>query len=346
MYQSAVMMYMKCITPMHVGCGSDLGVVDLPIQREKHTGYPKIDSSGLKGCIRERFEDQAALPESEDERIGREILVHKLFGYDRDSKSENKQLINKLFTDNSQYSGAVGFSDGRILLFPVKSVKGVFALVTCPSVLNKWMEECAVCGNGKAEIIEPIEDGKALYSGKGLEYNYKEKKTVYLEEYAFEVSEDEASGKVVEGIAERLEEASCIENIEKIEKIEKIKNKLVIIDDNSFYDFVSMSTEIITRTKINNETGAVAAGALFTEEYLPSETVMYSMVLFSPTFLPERQWDEECTQYANHMKNLDVKDVKKEFLDSMGGSAIIQIGAGATIGKGITRVMIKGGAAQ
>ncbi|MBK9462153.1 MAG: hypothetical protein IPN94_22720 [Sphingobacteriales bacterium] len=32
-----------------------------------------------------------------------------------------------------------------------------------------------------------------------------------------------------------------------------------------------MSTEVITRTKIDNETGTVEDGALFTEEYLPTE---------------------------------------------------------------------------
>ena len=56
MYKIARPLFFRCITPMHVGCGSDLGIVDLPIQREKHTGYPKIESSGIKGCIREDFE--------------------------------------------------------------------------------------------------------------------------------------------------------------------------------------------------------------------------------------------------------------------------------------------------
>ena len=36
------------VTSVHAGSGSDLGVVDLPIQREQHTGYPKIEGSSLK----------------------------------------------------------------------------------------------------------------------------------------------------------------------------------------------------------------------------------------------------------------------------------------------------------
>jgi len=38
---------------LHPGSGSELGIVDLPIQRERHTGYPKIEGSGLKGSLRE-----------------------------------------------------------------------------------------------------------------------------------------------------------------------------------------------------------------------------------------------------------------------------------------------------
>jgi len=34
-------------------------VVDLPIQRESHTGFPKIEASSLKGAIRQSFEDCA-----------------------------------------------------------------------------------------------------------------------------------------------------------------------------------------------------------------------------------------------------------------------------------------------
>lgn len=43
-------------TPVHADSGSELGIVDLPIQRERHTAFPKIEGSGLKGCIREAFE--------------------------------------------------------------------------------------------------------------------------------------------------------------------------------------------------------------------------------------------------------------------------------------------------
>ena len=50
-----------------------------------------------------------------------------------------------------------------------------------------------------------------------------------------------------------------------------LSEKLVILHDDDFRDFVALSTEVITRNKIDNETGTVAEGQLFTEEYLPTK---------------------------------------------------------------------------
>ena len=38
-------------TPLHMGTGTELGVVDLPIQREKHTGFPKGRHRVSKGIL-------------------------------------------------------------------------------------------------------------------------------------------------------------------------------------------------------------------------------------------------------------------------------------------------------
>ena len=58
MFKRAKPLFLIVEPPLHAGSGSDLGIVDLPIQREKHTDYPKIEASGLKGSIREIFDAQ------------------------------------------------------------------------------------------------------------------------------------------------------------------------------------------------------------------------------------------------------------------------------------------------
>ena len=49
MFKSAKPLFLIVETSLHAGSGSDLGIVDLPIQREKHTNYPKVEASGIKG---------------------------------------------------------------------------------------------------------------------------------------------------------------------------------------------------------------------------------------------------------------------------------------------------------
>ena len=49
-------LFLQCQTPLHAGSGSEIGLVDLPIQRERHTTFPKIEASSLKGALREAFE--------------------------------------------------------------------------------------------------------------------------------------------------------------------------------------------------------------------------------------------------------------------------------------------------
>ena len=49
MYKKAIAMFMLCETSVHAGSGSELGIVDLPIQRERHTDYPVFHSSSIKG---------------------------------------------------------------------------------------------------------------------------------------------------------------------------------------------------------------------------------------------------------------------------------------------------------
>src|SRR5437867_2434986 len=40
-------------TALHPGAGTALGTVDLPVQRERHTHWPTIAGSALKGILRD-----------------------------------------------------------------------------------------------------------------------------------------------------------------------------------------------------------------------------------------------------------------------------------------------------
>lgn len=299
MFKKAEIFYIHTITPMHVGSGSDLGIVDMPIQRESHTSYPKIEGSSLKGSIRGAFENKEI----------DELKIHQIFGYDETNASSTAKCVFDKLKD--KYAGALGFSDARILLFPIKSVKGVFAYVTCPDVIKRYKNDLEI--SGQTDISFEILKENTITQNSKIKLDDED--VVILEEYSFEVSEDDNTNELARSLAKKT-------------GISEIEEKLIVLSDDDFKDFVNMFTEVITRTKIDNKTGTVKDGALFNEEYLPSETVMYSMV-FASSIIPD---------IGNDIKNED--DVMKFFKDNC--PDVIQIGGNATIGKGICKI-IKGG---
>jgi len=114
-----------------------------------------------------------------------------------------------------------------------------------------------------------------------------------------------------------------------------LSNRIVILSDNDFKDFTNLSTEVITRTKIDNETGTVASGALFTEEFLPTESILYSLIFASPIFQKKdtdfsknvkRKSDEEAEEVLNFFKK-GLDDAKYT----------VQVGGNYSLGKGIVK---------
>ena len=55
MFDNTSLVTLYAVTPCHAGSGSSVGVVDLPIQRERHTNYPIIQASGVKGAFKANF---------------------------------------------------------------------------------------------------------------------------------------------------------------------------------------------------------------------------------------------------------------------------------------------------
>ena len=310
MYKIARPFFMVVETPLHAGSGTELGVVDMPIQRERHTSFPKIEASGLKGCIREAFENETG-----------EITV----GSKKVDSSNRVDTVSLAFGPErgDEHAGALGFTDARLLLFPVKSMKGVFAWITCPKVLARFRNNLELAG------IKDIHDmPKEKTAPKDCQLFVKDNKIV-LEEYTFEVNKDNNGEGTCSKFAEWLSKKVIPSGNEYNYWQEKIKNDVVVLQDDDFRDFVNLSTEVITRTKIDNETGTVQSGALFTEEYLPSETILYSLALATPIF--------------NNKKGVFQKtnDKNEEYLVmeyfTKGLPEVIQIGGNATIGKGIVR---------
>ncbi len=322
MFKQAKPLFLIVETPLHAGSGSDLGIVDLPIQREKHTDYPKIEASGLKGSIREIFDTKAKSGEIKKDEI------KLVFGPE----------------EGDLHAGALGFTDARLLLFPVKSVKGVFAWVTCPAVLERLKHDLSIC---KESINFDIPGANTIPNENKCDLIVKDNKIV-LEEYTFPVTPNNECNEVANWIADNVLPAD-VPSYDYWQK--KMKKDIVVLSDDDFRDFVMLSTEVIARTKIDNKKGTVVDGALWYEEYLPTDSILYSLALTTPLFIkPEGNTDEEKETdekkkkgqfYVGKVDNknqLEAEKVMKFFADGL--PDIIQIGGNATVGKGIVRTNV------
>ena len=315
MQQSSEVLFLLCETPLHAGSGSDLGLIDLPIQRERHTGFPKVEGSSLKGALREAFE-KSKKGDNTDRK--HEINVHRIFGYDDTNADGSVKAKGARFEnqEDQQFRGCLTVTDCRLLLFPVKSQKGVCVWVTCPRVVTKFCNEIAQIGQPKSFVVtaNTASSNTALIGKK-----------VGIEEFIYDgITVQKTTTDFAEHIAKQFfPENDYMYNL--------IKNNVVVLPDNDFAQLTELCTEVITRTKINNTTGTVAQGQLFNEEYLPQESILYSLVLF----------ENEFTKKEDRKLFDKVKEFYNEHLPQY-----FQLGGNATIGKGIVKTNLKSSKTQ
>jgi CRISPR-associated protein Cmr4 len=250
MFEAASMLFIYVETPLHAGTGRGLGGVDLPIQRERVTGYPIVQASGLKGRL--RAEARGKLPP--DEFIA-------IFGPETERASD--------------HAGALSPGDARILLFPVRSLAGVFAWTTSTDVLARFLRDAGIIGlrPGWSVPAEPA-SGEALIYGNDLVASDR----VVLEEFTFTPKQESA----VNAVGQWLGQNALPQGDEYRYWQEALPTRLAILHRNDFRDFVMFATEIATRVQLDSQTKTVAEGP-WTEEHLPVDTLLYAPLMASPT---------------------------------------------------------------
>lgn len=243
MFKNTSVLCMYGVTPCHAGSGSALGVVDLPIQRERHTEWPLIQASGMKGALRANFDyfkdniaDKTKIKEFND-------LTESIFG----SSSSNG------------YAGSLSVSDARILAYPMRSDCAPFVWITCPAVLQRLLRDLKSAGKIKEEneiIIPTIKNEKAIIYG-GINSD-----KVLVEDYEVDIIEDTTVGKSLKPLLTYF--LKC--------------DRLLIVSDEVFKYGVTECTQINAQISIDSETGTTKDGSLRYQEELPSDTLMYSIL--------------------------------------------------------------------
>lgn len=224
-------------TSIHAGAGKAVGVIDLPIMRETHTGWPVVFGSAVKGAMRARAE-QVKLPELVD-------VFGPTFGLDT-------QNVN-------HHAGALMVGDARLLLLPVRSLTTHFKWVTCPALINRAAADARRLGVVGA-VDSPITPTESVV----FTPDHVDKDSLFLEEFHFTAKQKDLA-QLIEWLASFVGGDFAT----------RLQQQLVIVSDDMFSHLAQYTTAVTPHIAIEKERKTVKSGALWYEETLSPETVLY-----------------------------------------------------------------------
>jgi CRISPR-associated protein Cmr4 len=288
MFQQQSCVFLYAVSPVHMGAGQAIGVIDNPIQRERHTGHPCIAGSGIKGALRHGWQALG----------GQKDHLDRLFG--PDSGSPNL------------HAGALSFGDGQLVLFPVRSLKGGYVYATCPTAIERARRLLMVTGPAVDWPATPhVAEGQCVTTHDDLLSEGK----LYLE--AFEYSATPGGREALAAIGQWLADQAMPKTPAYEYFRRKIAADLVMLSDTDFAYFSEHATLIEPHVRINDETGTADDGGLFYTENLPPESLLIAPLLASET----RAGKGDTGKLAAEAVMAQVRAVLNGKLLQMGGDA-------------------------
>ena len=294
MFQAQAALFIYCISPVHMGAGTAIGLIDNPIQRERHTEYPMIAGSGFKGAARHHFQAK---------------------GWDMD-------VIARIFgpeTNAAEHAGAISFGDAQLVAFPVRCTKRAYVYATSPTALARTKRLLQTLG---ITCNWPIPEVQARFcrvvKPQGPVDNNQ---PLHLE--AFELTAID-SPELTE-IAQFLAEKALPQGDAYAFFRDKLQTDLVVLPDEDFGYFVKNATVVEPHVRIDNATGTAADKGLFYTENLPPESI------FLVPLMATVERSGKGTMLAEEVLETVLKGNDKS--EGLNGQ-LMQVGGDATTGRG------------
>lgn len=285
--------HLQALSALHVGTGQGVGVVDLPIARAKATNLPIVPGSAVKGVLRDEVE-QFNL-NGEDAKS----LAKTLFGPETaDSHSET-------------HAGALAFGDANLLVLPIRSFAGTLAYATCPFILRQYQRDMNI------ELIVPNFAGMAAVTS--------DSQLLVADKVALEdLDIDFESTDAIDHWAEQLANSIYPDSSFQAQEWRTLfTERFVILPDDVFSFLADTATEVRTRIRIDRDTRIVKEGALWNEENLPAETILWGVLGVAASRSKDKKTAEELAEHLPTDKEMTV-----------------QIGGKHTVGRGLCRMLI------
>lgn len=298
MFEKHAALFLYAVSPVHMGAGQAVGVIDNPIQRERHTGHPCFAGSGIKGAVRHGFE---ALSKGTKIEKPLQEVINTLFGPDAGS--------------SDLHAGAVSFGDAQLVALPVRSLKGGYVYATCPQAISRaqrLLGLIAVTVNWPA--LPDVQDGDCLLANPQLLTGDK----LHLEAFEYSAKVSQELPKLSENLA-----ASALPGGDGYAFFrDKLKTDLVVLSDTDFAYFAQNAMLVEPHVRIDPDTGTAKDGSLFYTENLPPESLLIAPMLASKTRTGNKDDQDDAAGVMAKIKN--VVDGK-----------LLQIGGDATTGRGL-----------
>ena len=242
----------QAITSVRVGDGSAVGALDLPVARERHTRWPFIPGSALKGALR----DHTSQTDADAEHL---VAV---FGSAPPEPGSDDD-------DDALSAGSVHFGPAVLLAMPVRSLKGTFVLLTCPTALARFGRalgrSTGLPTPGPAEaLIAPKQADKIGERAKGNAIGQAFAGVVWLEEV-------DLVGVLDESVA------AWADVIRGLTGDDSPLSALAVVHDDVFAHAARAWTELRTRNAVGDD-GVVEDKKLFSVEMMPAETLWWSTI--------------------------------------------------------------------
>ena len=210
-----------------------------------------------------------------------------------------------------EHAGALLVSDARLLLLPVRSLTSHFKWVTCPALLKRFRADAERLRLKDATfpVLEIDDPNRALVpegAANGL----------FLEEFRFATQSADLSAAI----------AALARLMGRQDAAAALQKQLVVVHDDRFNHLAQFATPVNAHVCLDNATKTVKPGALWYEESLPPDTVLYVGL------------------YAQASRVKDNRKTAAAVLDHVTGELFaepyLQLGGNETVGMGWCKVTI------
>ena len=300
MFEAGCFLSLYAETPVHPGSGSTFGAIDLPIQRERHTNLPVLPASSIKGVLR----DVAGLT---------------LPGLTSPDDGQIDEVFGPRVGSGNDHAGAISVTDGRLLLFPIRSVRGVFLWATCPFMVERLRRDAALVPGASLSLPTAaeltVEDGSALVQDQRVVTA-----KIVLEDDEYEVSSPPKMKMLVEAVQGLFPNDEAYKFFR-----DRLVTHLMLLSDSDLMRLTISGTDVVTRNRLNEQkTTTGGGGNMWVQEYVPSDAFFYSIVL--------------ATSSRKSTSSLPTgKDVLKAAHGMISRLNHLQIGGDETVGRGWMR---------